>query len=498
MSESYNGLRFDIFERVHLPEEVAAIEELEEIELVPHMQALPMDDQIVLRGHLLLTGSYRSQDERSANRQLEHWIPVEISLPVGRVERLEDLAVEIDNFDVDLLSTRSLNVTGVLGLKGLQVSVPQAPVWQEDSFTVVHQAPLEAPKFYEETGHAETVYAENGNAEAGYAETGNAETSYAETRYAESRQEAGSYPSPDYSWFDSYGRKEPGPVNSSYPYEYGAQQVYLPQIEQPEPEPYEPNASEYGQADSYAYRPPNESPEESYGSAALAEQPWGDVTQASQERSEGEQAVPSQPSSQPPSQVSQVSSAKPETPVAPEKAVTPETPVAPEATAASAAPAVSATSGTAAPATQAEPAYSAPAPEEKQELKVALNTKAPESASSYGGVGLLSQLGDKGAKRESETRLAEEAQQTEQETVANAAAGPSTSESSGDEVEWTRLFLAKSGSANTFRKFKLCVVQREDTLDAIATRYNVQARELQLHNRLAEPHVTEGQILYIP
>ena len=64
MTDQLNGLRFDIYERVHLPDDVAAIEELEEIELVPHMQALPQEDQVLLRGHLLLSGIYRSQDHR--------------------------------------------------------------------------------------------------------------------------------------------------------------------------------------------------------------------------------------------------------------------------------------------------------------------------------------------------------------------------------------------------------------------------------------------------
>ncbi|RIE03884.1 hypothetical protein [Cohnella faecalis] len=50
MTDQSNGLRFDIYERVHLPDEVAAIEELEEIELVPHMQALPQEDEVLLRG----------------------------------------------------------------------------------------------------------------------------------------------------------------------------------------------------------------------------------------------------------------------------------------------------------------------------------------------------------------------------------------------------------------------------------------------------------------
>lgn len=38
--QSY-GLRFDIYERIHLSEDVIGIEELEEIELYPKIQVIP-------------------------------------------------------------------------------------------------------------------------------------------------------------------------------------------------------------------------------------------------------------------------------------------------------------------------------------------------------------------------------------------------------------------------------------------------------------------------
>ncbi|MBF0819940.1 hypothetical protein, partial [Streptococcus acidominimus] len=110
------GLRFDIYERVHLQENVAAIQELNEVELLPHIQVLTLDEQAILKGNLLLTGSYTSEDGEST-RTLEHLIPVEISLPLSRVHRVEDIQVDIENFDIDLLSSRSLNVTGVLSLQ---------------------------------------------------------------------------------------------------------------------------------------------------------------------------------------------------------------------------------------------------------------------------------------------------------------------------------------------------------------------------------------------
>ena len=109
--QSY-GLRFDIYERINLTEDLPGIEELEEAELIPHIQVISQQDQATLRGHLLLAGLYKGDTEAGETEPLEHWIPVEITVPMNRVSSLDDIAVEIENFDVDLLSKRALNITG--------------------------------------------------------------------------------------------------------------------------------------------------------------------------------------------------------------------------------------------------------------------------------------------------------------------------------------------------------------------------------------------------
>ncbi|CAG7655369.1 hypothetical protein PAECIP111802_06093 [Paenibacillus allorhizosphaerae] len=155
MTAQQSGLRFDIYERVHLLEGLLGIKELEGVELAPHIQVLPHGDQAVLRGNLLLTGTYVDEQNRSG-QTLEHLIPVEITLPMNRVNRVEDIAVEIENFDVDLLSARSLNVTGVLSLNGLEtVQTVETESWKEaeEEVVFVHEAsrnpvePAEEPQF---------------------------------------------------------------------------------------------------------------------------------------------------------------------------------------------------------------------------------------------------------------------------------------------------------------------------------------------------------------
>ncbi|GJM79257.1 hypothetical protein HMSSN139_17530 [Paenibacillus sp. HMSSN-139] len=140
MADQSYGLRFDIYERIHLSEDVIGIEELEEIELYPKIQVIPGEEYAALRGHLLLSGLYRGEGE---TRELAHYIPVEITIPLSRVNRLEDITVEIENFDVDLLSSRSLNITGVLSLQGVETSslLSEQEAWKDREFTTAHVVP---------------------------------------------------------------------------------------------------------------------------------------------------------------------------------------------------------------------------------------------------------------------------------------------------------------------------------------------------------------------
>ncbi|MGV2805978.1 peptidoglycan-binding protein, partial [Clostridium perfringens] len=137
--QSY-GLRFDIYERINLTEDLPGIDELEEAELIPHIQVISQQDQATLRGHLLLAGLYKGDTEAGETEPLEHWIPVEFTVPLHRVSSLDDIAVEIENFDVDLLSKRSLNITGGLARNGIQAAAPGArdQVWANEEVTVVH------------------------------------------------------------------------------------------------------------------------------------------------------------------------------------------------------------------------------------------------------------------------------------------------------------------------------------------------------------------------
>ncbi|MNV84491.1 Stage VI sporulation protein D [compost metagenome] len=88
-----------------------------------------------------------------------------------------------------------------------------------------------------------------------------------------------------------------------------------------------------------------------------------------------------------------------------------------------------------------------------------------------------------------------EAEETPEEKT--AARVPAADDEKSDEREWKSRFV-RGQESDAFRKVRLCIVQREETLDSIAEKYQLSARELVLYNRLPGQTVEEGQVLYIP
>lgn len=583
MTESSNGLRFDIYERVQLPGEALAIETLEEIELSPHIEALEQEDSVLLRGHLLLSGTYQAAGQGEAAGTLEHRIPVEISLPYSRVRQLEELDVEIDHFDVDLLSDRSLNVTGVLSLRGVQTEAREAPVWREDGFTVVHEAPerISAPEA-EGSGEGqaftlpplgESAFEEA--AEAGFADrsaSGDADqadtTAYGIPPQTSAYSQPGPvYLPPAYSaanpaqdaaastvWYEQQRARAEAEARAreeallrrqelaqaaaealerqlaqaaQAEAEQEARQRELAERSRAEQEARdalvqaERSRAEQEARDALAQAERNRAEQEAREALAQSEfsrqqeeerdrreeaEAWASLLAYQRLEEESPKAVQVQPEpvNSAPVQPEPVQSAPVQSAPAqqtPAQAGHSEYPQVYD----TAIPVPTAWPGNeagASPQGQSDAAMPEEAPQaghahaEHQRPgpngpKLGLSGKESGGLGSDFGVGILSQLGDKGAIREAGLRAAEEAK------LAAPAESKQDNRTTGDEIEWTRLFLAKE-AGQSFRKVKMVIVQREDTLDQIAGRYQLQSRELQLYNRLSDPHLAEGQVLYIP
>lgn len=374
MSEQQPGLRFDIYERVHLQENLAGIQELNDVELVPHIQVLTLDDQAILKGNLLLTGNYASE-EGGAPRLLEHLIPVEITLPLNRIHRVEDIQVDIENFDIDLLSARSLNVTGVLSLQGIEIVSAPVESWrEEEEVTFVHE--INFPR----------------------------------------NEPPATYPVQPIQENPSI---QPIPM----PYMQPTPQFQQPMV-QPEPTPMPMPTPMTTQM-------PMQMNEEPVSESSF--QPTPSSIQEDDYDDDGSAVV----------EIEQT-----------ELKVTPHS-------------------------------DSTVVTEEKKDLKVAFGKKANEAVD-LNPYGLKSLLSKAGSYLTDKRRAEEEAQAALAE------------ESRIDAVEWKRLFLQNQTNSQEFRKLKMCIVQKEETLETIAKRYQLNPRELQLLNRLGDQEVSVGQVIYLP
>jgi stage VI sporulation protein D len=367
LTEQQNGLRFDIYERVHLSEGVAGIKELEGVELVPHIQVLPQGEQALLRGNLLLSGTYVDEQD-AVNRTLEHLIPVEITLPMNRVHRVEDIAVEIENFDVDLLSARSLNITGVLSLNGLEaVSLPASgDAWSVDEEEVV---------FVHETGQSQPSAGAQDKSE-----WASPSLAFAAARPPVSTDSMEDDRKEDYRQHEASAGPSPG-----NPHDWTVEVGGIPieredfQVQTDE----RPNVLETLQ---------HQLDENSEGSYTL---------------------------------------------------------------------------------------------DEKKEMKIAFAGKQPEEAKPSKSIGLTTLLQSASSVKADPRNPDTKASSTVQPTI-------------GDRLEWKKLLLSPMSEQQEFRRVKLCIVQKEETLEIIAKRYELNPREIALFNRLSENEVSEGQIVYIP
>lgn len=395
VSEQQSGLRFDIYERVHLPQEVPAIRELDEIELTPQIRVAVEGEQAVIKGCLLLSGVYTelTDGDTRSTKTLEHTIPVEITLPMSRIRSVDDISVEIDNFDVDLLSERSLNVTGVLSLNGIEIVSGQAEPWRnEEEVVFVHEAhpPTEEPK-------------------------------------PEVEAEAAPWSSDQ-----PVSRKEPQPAADAPAPSAPPQAAQTPFVQTASAQAARSSAA----ADSEHAAEPSKRPklpEDTHEDSELSE-PFEDVPAFAAMGEDGEEAEPG-----------------------------------------------------AGLAVSAEP--------EKGEMKIAFGSKPDVHSFDFKPhIGKTDEYRSHqpsaapvGSGRTAKPPRGDSAPESE----------PDQPQAGSDRLEWKNLFLS-ADEEQQFRRVRLCIVHKDDTVESIAKKYDRKPQEIRLYNRLADQEVSEGQVLFIP
>ncbi|HEY2495381.1 MAG TPA: LysM peptidoglycan-binding domain-containing protein, partial [Paenibacillus sp.] len=395
--QSY-GLRFDIYERIQLSDNVAGIAELEEIELLPHIEVISQEDQATLRGHLLLNGLYRGEGEEDVIQRLEHFIPVEITVPLSRVTSIDEIAVEIENFDIDLLSTRSLNITGVLSLRGIEAPPNDPATWNAEEFTVVH-----APDWsVEQDATAQSTSQNNTLMEQSEELEYSAEENAVSVPEHSANKEV-----PDTSVLHtenhSIDADRAKPVSNVWHFE-----------------PEDETELMYPEIDMNLV-----------DAEVSGENPYAGISVHSLENDSSEESDHS----------------------------------------------FASTPGL--PSTELN--------DEKLEMRIAVGSKQQPAVEAKENFGLSSILSSSRSMRDLEQQ-AQEVQQLAEEIELD--------KTGTEDVQWKSLFLGSSAEKSPFSKVRLCIVQKEETLDMIADRYQMSSRELLLYNRLSEQTIEEGQVLY--
>jgi stage VI sporulation protein D len=358
---------------------------------------------------------------------------------MNRISRLDDISIEIDNFDVDLLSARTLNITGVLSLRGISASPVQEPeeIWREEPFTVVHQREA----YDEQASHF--FHTQNAEHEHPY---------IPEESYFAAQEDHSFQQRPEMS--DE--AETTVTISSAFDTGWSSSQLFAGQAHQAEEEA--------------------EEVEEEVEDEEEAREEEQEITLASQQTNDEGWLATSQAFANFSADHSHDEASFPDSQQANDQERT-----GPEASEQQIAPVAGAFS-----AQEPVPA------QDKPELRIGVAGKQPqESGGLAADVGIHTLL--QTSKREQAARQAAEKVVAQQRAVEEAKA-----QASGDEIEWKNLFLGKRSEDTEFRKIRVCIVQRDETLDVIASRYSLHPRDILNYNRLDDSGVSEGQLLYIP
>lgn len=158
--DASNRLRFSIEESVWL-NKGQEVDEIVSMSLEPDISIVENKHYVSVRGSLKLTGEYRPlpegtpesagelpmDEERSLQSQqlrpvdewvesdngtvqIEHHFPVDITIPLSRIERLEDIYVVVDSFDYTLPENDCLRLEADISISGM---ADEEENWEADT-----------------------------------------------------------------------------------------------------------------------------------------------------------------------------------------------------------------------------------------------------------------------------------------------------------------------------------------------------------------------------
>ncbi|NRR01936.1 LysM peptidoglycan-binding domain-containing protein [Brevibacillus sp. RS1.1] len=491
-------LSFAIKETIFLSSDRAGIGELQELELVPDVEVLENDSYISITGCLQLVGKYEPIREAAEatggegeslveamtftpfrqeasdqafygwEEQIGHRIPLNITIPLDRITEIGDIYAIVDSFDYKLESPHQMLIDADLKILGIvlgnrneqaeqietQAAGPDQEAWEytfaagDDGQEYTEQTSLDdidqKLSALEEELERQALPASYESTESPSMFDTPAIAQSNEDEYYEQYGDVleVAQPDPPESW-------ETAPIS----YDFDSQQTAL-----------------YDSSDSYSEQPVLADEQEQMREIAEKEQGHEEPILALHDQ----QAIGYQPVSNEPTGSSVEAESQEAVQEAVEASVVSEPEPEQEAE-----PVV-------AEAVVAEPEAAA----EDVEVRVAISGKpSKEEKSSVNITSIFSQ-----ASRAKQEAMAQEAESSSSSSRYGSAANasPSTVEAMQNLTSFVRKKEERSS------QLKMCIIQRDETLEHISQRYSLPVSKIVEVNRLTSEQLVAGQILYIP
>lgn len=491
-------LSFAIKETIFLSSDKAGIGELQELELVPDVEVLENETYISITGCLQLFGKYEPiREAAEANsggtetlveamtfspfrqeateegfygweEQIGHRIPLNITIPLERIAEIGDIYAIVDSFDYKLESPHQMLIDAELKIMGIAFAEQAQAQVQEPEQQVY-------PQFYDQ--NEETVQVNQEEAWE-FAQVASEEQEdevqpvsldeiEQKLNELENEMERQAMPA-SYDSAESPSLYDAPALSTSYQGEY-VMQSYGEVTEEVHRESQEVWGAESTAYESAAYD------SASYNTQAIEaeyDEQWTDVRSQEEEQDEPVLAIHEQ---DPPDY----------TPVASEQHESPAIAEVAEVVDSAEAEEVHEDAQIA-----AEPVIAEQEEDEEVELRVAISGKA--SREEPGNVNITSIFSQASrAKQEALAQEAESSSSSSRKGMASSAA-PKTTEAMQNLTSFVKSKEERSS------QLKMCIIQRDETLEHIAQRYSMPVSKIVEVNRLATEQLVAGQILYIP
>ncbi|OUQ85902.1 peptidoglycan-binding protein LysM [Brevibacillus brevis] len=504
-------LSFAIKETIFLSSDRAGIGELQELELVPDVEVLENDSFISITGCLQLVGKYEPIREAAEatggegeslveamtftpfrqeasdqafygwEEQIGHRIPLNITIPLDRITEIGDIYAIVDSFDYKLESPHQMLIDADLKILGIVLGNRN-----EQAEQIETQAAGPDEEAWEYTFAA-------GDDGQEYTEQTSLDDIDQKLSALEEELERQALPA-SYESTESPSMFDTPAIAQSNEDEYYEQYGDVLEVAQPDPpESWETapisydfdsqQTASYDSSDSYSEQPVLADEQEQMREIAEKEQGHEEPILALHDQ----QAIGYQPVSNEPTG----SSVEAESQEAVQEAAVHE--AVQEAVEASV---VSEPEPEPEPEQEAEPVVAEAvvaepeAAAEDVEVRVAISGKpSKEEKSSVNITSIFSQ-----ASRAKQEAMAQEAESSSSSSRYGSAANasPSTVEAMQNLTSFVRKKEERSS------QLKMCIIQRDETLEHISQRYSLPVSKIVEVNRLTSEQLVAGQILYIP